>query len=70
MFEPFTTTSKGLFSMPSKPIAYSGIGLSIDPLNEFVFPILRAEHSTFSYNKDKDNLSSVYGDALTLVSGY
>lgn len=42
-FEPFKTTSKGIFTIPKKPIAFSGIGHIIDPSNHFVFPILRAE---------------------------
>jgi hypothetical protein len=49
-FEPFKTTSKGIFTIPERAVAFSGIGHIIDPKNEFVFPILRAEQSTFSWN--------------------
>lgn len=69
-FEPFKTTSKGLFSQSDKPIAYSGIGAVLDTQNQFVFPILRAEPSTFSFNGDKSDVSKVSGEALTLVAGY
>jgi hypothetical protein len=69
-FEPFTTTSKGIFSQSEKPIAFSGVGQVLDPSNKFVFPILRAEQSTFSFNQDKNEISKVSGEALTLVSGY
>lgn len=70
-FEPFTTTSKDLFTH-SHPIAFSGVGQVLDSSNEFVFPILRAEQSTFSFNPEKNggDISKVSGEALTLVSGY
>mmetsp|Transcript_40170 Transcript_40170/g.38667 ORF Transcript_40170/g.38667 Transcript_40170/m.38667 type:complete len:85 (+) Transcript_40170:355-609(+) len=46
------------------------MGHVLDPLNEFVFPILRAEPTTYSYSKEKSEISTVSGEALTLVSGY
>jgi hypothetical protein len=71
-FEPFTTTSKGIFSKSEKSIAFSGIGQVLDPNNQYVFPILRAEQTTFSYNQEKNSgdYSKNSGEALTLVSGY
>lgn len=69
-FEPLKTTSKGLFTIPNRPIAFNGMGHVIDPKNQYVFPILRAEQSTYSYSKDKKDVSSTSGEALTLVSGY
>jgi oligosaccharyltransferase complex subunit beta len=71
-FEPFTTTSKGIFSKNEKSIAFSGIGQVLDPNNQYVFPILRAEQTTFSYNQEKNSgeYSKISGEALTLVSGY
>jgi Oligosaccharyltransferase 48 kDa subunit beta len=69
-FEPFTSTSKGIFSESEKPIAFSGVGQIIDSNNQYVFPILRAEHTTFSFNEDKNDVARVSGDAITLVSGY
>jgi oligosaccharyltransferase complex subunit beta len=72
LFEPFTTTSKGIFSKSELSIAFSGIGQVLDPNNQFVFPILRAEPTTFSFNEEKNSgdISKTSGEALTLVSGY
>ena len=69
-FEPFTTTSKGIFSQNEKPIAFSGVGQIIDSSNQYVFPILRAESTSFSFNEEKNEVAKVSGDAITLVSGY
>ena len=56
--------------MPSNPIAYKGIAHVVDPKNQFVFPILRAEPSSYSYNHEKKSFSKVSGEHLSLVSGY
>ena len=51
-----------------------GIGAYLDPENQFVFPILRAEQSTVSVanaTKNEDiKISSTSGEQLTLVAGY
>ena len=70
LFEPFTTASKGIFTQPKSGIAYSGVGQVIDTNNQFVFPILKAEPTTYSYNAERNEVSKASGDALTLVSGY
>ena len=76
IFEPLTDTSKQsqkTFSRPQKsnPIAYSGIGQINDPNNQFVFPILRAEQSTYSFNKGIEQLANTKsGEEIVLVSGY
>jgi hypothetical protein len=71
-FEPFTTTSKGIFSKSERSIAFSGVGQLLDANNQYLFPILRAEPTTFSYNQEKNSgeYSKNSGEALTLVSGY
>lgn len=70
-FEPFRTTSKGIFSSSEKPIALNGgLGQTVDPDNQYAFPILRAEQSTFSWNSDKSEVAKSSGEAITLVSGY
>ena len=47
----------------------------LDPTNEFVFPILRAESTTVSVlppkkEGDQAKISDVSGEQLTLVAGY
>ena len=69
-FEPFKTTSKGVFTIPERPIAYSGVGMSLDQANQYVFPILRVEPSTFSFNPDKNEVSKASGESLSVVAGY
>jgi len=70
-FEPFLTTSKGIFSQSEKPIAFNnGLGQVLDSSNQYVFPILRAEQTTFSYNEENGNTAKASGDGITLVSGY
>jgi hypothetical protein len=69
-FEPFTSTSKGIFSQSEKPIEFSGVGQILDSSNQYLFPILRAESSTFSFNEEKGEVARASGDAITLVSGY
>ena len=72
LFEPFTTTSKGIFSKSERSIAFSGVGQVLDQNNQYLFPILRAEPTTFSFNPEKNSgdISKISGEALTLVSGY
>ncbi len=71
LFEPFTSSSKGIFSQPQSPIAFTGgVAQLIDPSNQYVFPILRAEQSTFSHNADKNTVAKTSGSSIALVSGY
>ena len=71
LFEPFTSTSKGIFSQSEKPVAFTGgVAQIIDPENQYVFPILKAEQTTFSLHSDKNEVAKSSGDAITLVSGY
>ena len=67
---PLKSEAKGIFSEPQHPIVYQGLGLTLDSSNSMVFPILRAEPTTFSYSSEKDEVSTVSGEQLTLVAGY
>ena len=69
-FEPLRKEVNSLFTIPETPIAFSGVGLNLDPKNNFAFPILRAEPSTFSFNPEQSEISKVSGEQLTLVAGY
>jgi len=51
-FTPLKQESKGIFTTDGSSIAYTGVGLNLDPKNTFAFPILRAEPSTFSFNSE------------------
>lgn len=53
-------------------VGFQGIGHTLDPENPYVFPILRAESSTYSKQDYKDfkEVSKVGGQQLSLVSGY
>jgi Oligosaccharyltransferase 48 kDa subunit beta len=68
-FEPFKTTSKGIFTTSGKIAFGSGVGQTIDSSNQYAFPILRAEQSTVSVKED-GSVAKVSGEAITLVSGY
>lgn len=51
LFEPLVNLDKPVFDKfpgESNGLLYSGIGSIIDPENQFVFPILRAESTTIS----------------------
>ena len=41
------------FANSSLGVSYNGIGSVLDPSNQFVFPILRAESTTISVNDQK-----------------
>lgn len=41
------------FANSSLGVSYNGIGSVLDPSNQFVFPILRAESTTISVNDAK-----------------
>ena len=64
------------FDERSDGVSFSdGIGMLLDPTNEFVFPILRAESTTVSVlppkkEGDQAKISDVSGEQLTLVAGY
>ena len=57
-------------------VLYSGIGSLLDPDNQFVFPILRAEKTTVSVtsldtsDETPYKISQVSGEQLTLVAGF
>jgi hypothetical protein len=70
LFSPFLHESKGIFSQSEKPVAFTGVALTLDPSNTFAFPILRAEKSTFSFNPEQNEASRISGEQLTLVAGY
>jgi len=63
------------FANSSLGVSYNGIGSVLDPSNQFVFPILRAESTTISVNDaktddDKSTEVEISGEQLTLVAGY
>mmetsp|Transcript_118683 Transcript_118683/g.165371 ORF Transcript_118683/g.165371 Transcript_118683/m.165371 type:complete len:193 (+) Transcript_118683:160-738(+) len=63
LFGSFDNTDSGVF--------FQGIGGLIDPNNKFVFPILRAEPTSFSMSrKDTSDISNLSGEQITLVAGY
>lgn len=70
IFKELTDLQTPVFSL-TDPVAFKGIGHSLDPENKYIFPILRAEASTTSkLTKDKSHKSSsLSGEQLTLVSG-
>ena len=54
---------------------FDGVGTYLDPENQFVFPILRAESTTVSVGQPKEEgdpvrISNTSGEQLTLVAGY
>lgn len=70
IFTELTDLNTPVFSL-NEPIAFKGIGATLDPENKYVFPILRAERSTTQKNhKDKSfKLDGLCGEQLTLVAG-
>jgi len=54
IFRELTDLETPVFTL-NEPVAFKGIGSSLDPENKYVFPILRAEASTTSRNyRDKN----------------
>ena len=79
LFDPLVNLETPIFdSFPeeSDGILFSGIGSIIDPDNQFVFPILRAETTTISKTELEisddipSKISSVSGEQLALVTGF
>ena len=78
LFQPLTDLNSPIFDRfdnSSAGVVFgNGVGAYLDPNNQFVFPILRAEQSTVSVSnatKDEDmRISSTSGEQLTLVAGY
>ena len=79
IFQPLTELNTPIFNRfdnSSAGVTFSdGIGAVLDPDNQFVFPILRAESSTVSLlpknsQRTENKLSSESGEELTLVAGY
>lgn len=62
VFDKFANNSIG--------VKFNGIGAYLDPKNQFVFPILRAESTTVSVVAEEGSISDVSGEQLTLVAGY
>lgn len=54
---------------PQGYILYEGIGMDLDPQNQYVFPILKADENSYSINPlTKEVFAN--GDKIKLVSGY
>ena len=58
-----------IVKQPKGYILYEGIGMDIDPQNQYVFPILKADENSYSVNT-KTNEVYANGDKIKLVSGY
>ena len=64
LFRPLSDLTHPVFNRfdnSSAGVSYEGIGAILDEKNEFVFPILRAESTTISANKNGD-VSSASGE--------
>ena len=72
IFQPLTELTTPIFDRfanSSAGVQFTGEGAYLDPKNEFVFPILRAEATTVSAHPEK-GASGLSGEQLTLVSGF
>ena len=54
---------------PKGYILYEGIGMDLDPQNQYVFPILKADENSYSVNA-KTNEVYANGDKVKMVAGY
>jgi oligosaccharyltransferase complex subunit beta len=54
---------------PKGFILYEGIAMELDPVNSYVFPILKADENAYSINA-KDDQYYNYGEKIKLVNGY
>ena len=54
---------------PKGYILYEGIGMDLDPQNQYVFPILKADENSYSVNA-KTNEVYANGDKVKMVGGY
>ncbi len=69
------TATKNVINIPAvnkSPkgfILYEGIGLEVDPYNNYVFPVLRADDNTYSINT-KSGQSYNNGEKIKLVTAY
>lgn len=64
IFAPLTDLSLPVFDSSSQGIKFSGVGSYLDPENQFVFPILRAEPTTISSvsSGDQKKVSELSGE--------
>ena len=66
LFQPLADLNTPVFDRfdnKSAGVSFSdGIGLVLDPTNQFVFPILRAESTTLSYMPSKKEISEASGE--------
>ena len=60
---------KNIFTSPSSPILFEGLGMDLDPQSKYVFPILRADSSAYSINSQTGEVYS-NGERIKLVVGY
>lgn len=60
---------KNVFHNPSGYILYEGIGLDVDPHNQYLFSILKADENSYSVNSES-GLYYNFGDKIKLVTGY
>lgn len=73
LFSPLTELNLPVFDRfdnSSAGVQFNGIGSFLDPTNQFVFPILRAESTTISVFDSEDQISDLSGEQLTLVAGF
>lgn len=60
---------KNVFRTPTNYILYEGIGMEIDPHNQFLFSALKADDNTYSVNSN-NGLYYNFGDKIKLVAAY
>ena len=78
IFQPLYENANPIFNKlndQSGGVLVKGIGSVLDKSNRMVFPILRAESTTFSITdleptEETQPVSNVSGEQLTLVAGY
>jgi oligosaccharyltransferase complex subunit beta len=54
---------------PKGFILYEGIAMEVDPVNSYVFPILKADENSYSINTRTGEFYN-YGEKIKLVNGY
>ena len=76
LFSPLTDYRVPVFDKfdNSSGVLFEGVGSYLDPTNQFVFPILRAESTTVSVSESNNEAtvqtSDLSGEQMTLVAGY
>jgi hypothetical protein len=51
---------------PTKGVTYKGIGLNLDPKNNYLYPLLRGDNNVYSMNEN----GNIVNEAPVIVAGY